>query len=319
VSLPWEQPGWRESADAWIDETLRALGIERSGEIDHMRQLPWAAVALVRTAEGDLYFKASAPSEAFEPALTLALARKRPDVVPEVVAVELRHAWMLTRDAGPQLRDLITDPPDPTVWHTLLRLYAELQIELCSSVDELLALGTPDSRPERLVSAYERLLSRWPNADPAPSTAEIDALVQRLGDAIPATLAHEEFADNNILLSDGRAVLIDWAESAVEHPFCSLVNAFRGLVDRWGFEPGASGLVRLRDIYLERWTPFAAMSDLIEVFDAAYALGMVCRALTWDRLVATLAAPLRAEYEHFVPAWLEILSETLDGKATLGT
>jgi len=286
--------------------------------VEHLRERPWAAIALVPTAEGDVYFKASAPSEAYEPALTLALARKQPDVIPVVLHIDVERAWMLMRDAGTQLRDLIVDPPDPAIWDELLPLYAELQIELCDSADELLALGTSDKRPAQLARAYEDLPARW-QAEKAPPQRAVDALVEQLGETIPVSLAHEEFQDNNILFRNGSPVLIDWAESAVEHPFCGLVNTFRGIVDRWGFEPGTPELLRLRDFYLEPWTRFAPLPELVEVFDAAYALGMVCRALTWDRLVSGLTGPDRAEYDHHVATWLEILSDTLEGKATLGT
>jgi len=318
VQLPWEQPGWQDSVATWIDSTLADLGIERAGPVDHLRARPWAAIAFAPTVEGNVYFKASAPSEAFEPALTLALARKRPDVIPVVLEIDAERAWMLTRDAGTQLRDHIADSPDPAIWDQLLPLYAELQIELSDSVAELLALGTSDKRPEQVVLAWEGVLSRW-EPEKAPPQREIAALAERLGDTIPASLAHEEFGDNNILLSDGSPVIIDWAESAIEHPFCGLVNTFRGLTYRWGFEPGAPELLRLRDVYLEPWTRFAPLPELVELFTAAYALGMACRALTWDRLVWPLTGPERAEYAHNVLAWFEMLSDTIEGKATLGT
>lgn len=292
--------------------------MERVGPVEHVRERPWAAIARVPTAEGDLYFKASAPSTAFEPSLTLALAHRHGVLVPDVLQINVERAWMITRDAGTQLRELITDPPDATIWHTLLPLYAELQIDLCDSADELCSLGTPDRRPEALVDAYDDLLSRWPQADPAPPTAEIEMLAKRLGDRIPASLAHEEVGDNNIFLRDERPVVIDWAEAVVAHPFSGLVNTFRGLVDRWGFEPGASDLLRLRDAYLEPWTRFAALPDLVELFGSAYTLGMVCRALSWDQIVSALTGAARAEYERFVLVWLEILSETLETEATLG-
>src|SRR5947209_15259464 len=196
--LPWEHPRWQDSVAAWIDSTLADLGIEQAGTVEHLRERPWAAIARVSTAEGDVYFKASAPSEAFEPALTLALARKRPDVIPAVLQIDVERAWMLTRDAGTQLRDRIADPPDAAICDELLPLYAELQIELCDSVDELLALGTSDKRPAQLALAYGDLPARW-QAEKAPPQQEVDALVDRLGETVPASLAHEEVQDNNIL------------------------------------------------------------------------------------------------------------------------
>jgi hypothetical protein len=317
-ALPWDRAEWRESVAAWIDEALADLGLERVGSVDHFRQRPWAALARVATANGDVYFKADAPTEAFEPALTEWLAQRRQDLIPEVLRIDAQQGWLLTGDAGTNLLDHIGDPPDPAIWRELLPLCAQLQIELAASVENLLALGVPDKRTEQLAAAYGDLLPRWPAAVTAPSQAEIEAFVDGLGDTIPATLVHEEFQDHNILLRGDEPVLIDWAEAAVEHPFCGMVNTFRGLVDRWAFEPGADDLLRLRDAYLEPWTKFAPLPQLIALFELAYPLGMLCRALSWDRLLTELAESVRAEYTGFVPAWLEMASEALEGKARLG-
>lgn len=318
MTLPWDEAGWQETVDAWIDDTLAELEIERAGAVDHFRSRPWAALARVATAEGDLYFKADAPSEAYEPALTEWLAARRPALVAEVLRADARRGWLLTRDAGRSLRDHIVDPPDAAIWSDLLPLYAELQIELAPSLDELLALGVPDSRPGLLAQIYEDLVSRWPAAASAPA-AEVAHAVDRLGETVPSSLAHEELQDHNILLRNGAPVVIDWAEAVVEHPFCGLVNTFRGLVDRWGFEAGTPELTALRDAYLEPWTTYAPLPRLAEVFEAAYALGMLCRAVSWDRLLAVLPAHDRGELEDFVPAWLEMAADAFAGKARLGS
>jgi hypothetical protein len=240
-------------------------------------------------------------------------------VIPSVLRIDRERGWLLTGDAGTPLREHVADPPDPTIWHELLPLCAELQLELSASVEELLAMEVPDKRPEQLPPVYGDLLSRWPAATAAPSQEQIETLVDGVGDTIPASLVHEEFQDHNILLRGGGPVLIDWAEAAVEHPFYGLVNTFRGLVDRWGFEPGTDDLLRLRDAYLEAWTRFAPLPQLIGIFELAYPLGMLSRALTWDRLLTGLDESDRAEYEGFVPAWLEMATETLEGKARLGS
>ena len=303
---------------AWIGESLAELGIEPTGPIEHVRQRPWAAIALVPTAEGPLHFKADAPSESYEPALTQWLSQRRPDVIAGVARIDVEQGWLLTRDAGTQLRERLSDPPEPAIWEAILPLYAELQIELSHSVEDLLALGVPDKRADRIVTEYDELVARVPDAARVPSREQIKALVDAAGDTIPASLAHEEVQDHNILFQEDDPVFIDWAEAAIGHPFCGSVNTFRGLVDRWGFEPGSEGLFRLRDTYLEPWATFAPLPRLIDVFEAAYPLGMVCRALSWDRLVTTNAASDLTEYERFVPVWLEMAAETIGGKARLG-
>jgi len=314
VLLPWEQPGWRTSADAWIDKTLLEAGLDRTGEIDHLRERPWAAIAVVATSEGNVYFKASSPTVAFEPALTHELSRRRPDCIPAVLGIDVDRGWTLMRGAGIQLRELLAGSGDAQIWDEVLPLYAELQIELTGSVDELLALGVHDKRPAALAALYDELGNKRPAL-----VAEIEKLVEELGEAVPISIAHEEVQDNNVFVRDGRPVFIDWAEASVAHPFGSLVVTMRGLADRWELEPGGPELLRYRDLYLEPWSRFAPLPELRRMFSHAYALGTVCRALTWNRLISPLGEEARAEFAYTVPAWLDVFVETVEGRATLGT
>jgi Phosphotransferase enzyme family len=304
---------------AWVDQTLRDCDLEASGPIEHLRTRPWSALARVPTSDGDVFFKADPPALAFEPALTLALARRRPDCIPDVVASNLDRSWFLMRDAGPQLREVLALSGDPAIWDELLPLYAGLQRDLGESVDELIALGTPDDRPENLRLAFEELLPRWDLEPHLPLAQVIEDYADLLGDAIPISVVHEEFSDNNIHLSAEGPVVIDWGEAVIGHPFSGLVVTMRGQVDRWGYAPGGPELRRLRDLYLEPWTEFAPLAELVELFELAYALGMISRALAWDRILAPLGEEDRADYAHIVPAWLGVFAETVQGTATLGT
>jgi hypothetical protein len=273
----------------------------------------------VPATDGDVYFKAAAPTCRFEPTLTLELAERRPDCLPEVIAIEAGRGWLLTRDAGPQLREVLVSSDDPGIWDELLPLYARLQLEVSGSVEEI-AVGTPDERPANLRAAFEELLPRWELGSPFLQLAPvIESYAGRLGETIPISVIHEEFNDNNIHLGPEGPVIIDWAEAAVGHPFAGLVVTMRGLADRWGYEPGGPELCRLRDLYLESWTSLAPLPELIDLFALAYPLGMVSRALAWDRILAPLADADRADFNHTVPAWLDVLLATIEGTATLGT
>jgi hypothetical protein len=134
--MPWDEPGWFEQVEAWVAAELERLGLQSQGALELVRTRPWAAVARVATASGDIWFKQAAPPLAFEPALTVAVARRCPEFNPEVLAAE--GTSMLTRDAGPQLRSLIKSGEPAPSWDEILPRYAELQIELAGDVDELL-------------------------------------------------------------------------------------------------------------------------------------------------------------------------------------
>lgn len=318
--LPWHEPGWREIVGVWIYDSAFEADLEPSGPVEYLRTRPWSALARVPTADGDLFFKADPPALAFEPPLVAKLARRRPDCIPEVVAISVEQRWLLTRDAGRQLRELLRGSDDPRIWDELLPLYAHLQIELSSSLDDFLGRGMPDERPERVRVAFDDLLSRWDLGGRFADLARVaEEYALRLGEIVPPSVIHEEFNDNNIHLGAAGPVIIDWAESAIGHPFAGLCVTMRGLADRWGYEPGGPELLRLRDLYLEPWTTFAPRAELVELFGVAYALGTVSRALAWDRILAPLDQVDRAEFEHTVPAWLDVFVATVEGTATLGT
>ena len=119
-------------------------------EVVHDR--PWSRVLRISTAEDDLYLKQCAPVQAFEVPLTVALAARWPDRMPEVVAADVERAWLLLRDGGTRLRE----GGEPDTFARALELYGELQRDEAAHVDELLALGLPDVRLPVVAAAYER-------------------------------------------------------------------------------------------------------------------------------------------------------------------
>jgi hypothetical protein len=327
--LPWYQPGWFEQASAWIHAELNRQHISVGGPIEQPHVRPWSTVLRAPTSAGAIYFKASAPVLGHEPGLTAALARWRPDCMPQVLATDLEHGWMLQPDFGVSLRSIIQASGDLGHWHRVLPLYAAAQIELADRRDELLALGTIDRRLTTLPAQYARLLDdtdalRIDLPDGLTSeeyrrarafAPQLAALCEQLaGYRIPETLHHDDFHDGNIFMRDGRYTLADWGESCVAHPFFTMVVTLRSIAYTLKLEEGAPELARLRDIYLEPWTRYETPDNLHAAFDLAQRVGMVCRTLTWYRVVSSLEEPLRSEYAEAVPGWLQ---EVLSAEATL--
>ena len=157
--LPWAQPDWFERASAWVEAELERHGIAVSGPIEQQHSRPWSTVLRVPTGEGVIFFKAVSPADPHEPALIEALARWSPDQVPRLLSVDAERGWVLMRDAGQRLREMIRQGRDMRPWLPVLPRYAELQIELSQRVPELLALGVPDRRLSVLPTLYEPLLA----------------------------------------------------------------------------------------------------------------------------------------------------------------
>jgi hypothetical protein len=319
--LPWTQPGWLEQASAWVRDQLACQGLAASGPIEQPHVRPWSTVLRVPTSAGTLYFKATAPMLAHEPALTQALARWRPDCMPEVLATDLQRGWMLLRDSGESLRGLIQAEQDIGRWHAVLPLYAGVQIELAGRLPELLALGALDRRLATLAGQYQQLLDDTgallidqPDGLTSEEYERLRALAPRFaelcerlaGCRVPETLHHDDFHDGNIFVRDDRYVFADWGESCAAHPFCTLVVTLRGIAYRQGWAEGAPELARLRDAYLAPWARYESRENLLVAFALAQRVGKVGRALTWHRVVSRLEEPFKSEHADAVPGWLQV-------------
>jgi hypothetical protein len=265
---------------------------------------PWSAVVRVPTPAGDVWFKELPPSLAFEPALTLALGRRFPDRVPEVIAAE--GSRLLTRDAGRRLRNVHDEGGDAPPWNELLPLYAELQIELAAETDNALALGAPDRRPERLVALAQEMPG-WEDA-----ADRILRTVAGLGGSVPATVVHEEATDGNLFVRDGRVRLIDWGEASISHPFTGALLPLRVATERGG-DPE-----RLRDLYLEPFSRFAPIEALRDSFAHAYQLAPVVRAAGWHETLVSHDRAVSVELGDPVAAWREVFDGIAAGTITLG-
>ena len=280
--LRWTEPGWLTEAEAWIRERA-----EVTGELDQFHVRWWSTVIRVPTPDEDLYFKAVATGFLFEPPLTDRLFELKPDRVTELVDLDAERGWMLMRDAGRRLREVVLSRADLRHWELALPRYAELQLAAAPLADELLALGVPDGRLSVLPGQLRAVLAQ-PVRGLAPeeheqmlaALPEFEAMCGELAAyGIPETIQHDDLHDGQVFFRDGRYLFFDWGDSCISHPFHSLTVALRANAAKLDLEPGGPELQRLRDAYLE---PFG---DLHEAADLAYRTGTVARALAWDRFV----------------------------------
>ena len=324
--LPWEQPGWREQVSAWLHATLSHQGIAVHDGVERYHLSRWSLVLRTATSVGEVYCKAMLPLPTHEPALTQALARWRPDCLPQVLGADPARGWLLTLHAGERLREVLRSDRDIQHWYRLLPRYATLQVELAERVEALLALGTPDRRPVIIARDFAHLLNDpaalhldQPLGLSAGEQRRLQALAPRVtalcaelaGAGLPMTLHHGDLHDGNILVGHGRYVFFDWGNSCVAHPFFSLRTALKSAKFTFGWGDGAPELARLRDCYLEPWTRYASHAHLLATLDVAHRLGMISNALTWQRVLARRGAS-RAEDDEPVP---RLLREFLDAEA----
>jgi hypothetical protein len=322
--LLWLQPDWVAEARRWISAQLERLGLEPAGEIEQGHVRWWSTVMRVPTTDGDLYFKANAPPHQFEAGLIAMLEQLRPGQVPELPAVDLDRGWLLMRDGGTRLRELVQSPADLVRWEELLPRYAELQLALAPHADELFAARVPDLRLAGLAASIERLLEddeailldrpegltshereRLRRLMPEIATAATELA----GYGIPETIQHDDFHDGNVFVRDGRYLFFDWGDSCVSHPFHTLVVTFRAIAYRFELDvrPGGPELLRLRDAYLEPFAAYGNHEELAAAVELAHLTGTVGRTLAWHRFVCAREPEFRADDAETVPYGLKRL------------
>lgn len=300
AELPWTRAAWLAQAEKWIRER-----VDVTGEIEQPHVRWWSTVLRVPTADGDLFFKAVQPVHRFEAALTARLAELQPERVTEVVDFDAERGWLLMRDAGRRLRELVESAADLHHWRRVLPKYAQLQIEVAPYTDELLALDVPDERLALLPDLFRELLSVQPYGLTDDEYRRALAAVPRFEemcralaeDGLPDTIQHDDLHDGQVFVCDDRYLVFDWGDSCVSHPLHSLTVTLRSIAWRLDLPPGGAELRRLRDVYLE---PFGRSA---EVGDLAYRTGTIARAIAWHRMVSVREPEFVEEDDLSGPAY----------------
>jgi Phosphotransferase enzyme family len=242
--------------------------------------------------------------QAFEVPLTVALASRWPDRVPEVVAADPERSWLLLRDAGTRLRE----SGEVERFVRALELYGELQRDEAARVDELLALGLPDVRLPVVAAAYEPFLEDDHGLE-LGEVARLRGLAGRFRElcaeldafGVPASIQHDDLHDGNVFVRDGRVAIFDWGDSSVAHPLWSWIKPLR-MATHYGLDTEP-----LVAAYLAPWTAVAPEERLRGALRVAVPVGSFAYALQYQRLLDFMPAEARAAYEPYMAEQLRLL------------
>jgi len=292
-----------------VNEWLDGLGLEATAPVEAVHVRPWSTVLRIATAGGDLYLKQCAPVQAFEVPLTVALAARWPDRVPEVVGADVERAWLLLRDGGTRLRDGGTLEPFPVA----LEQYGQLQVAEVAHVEELLAIGLPDVRLPVVAAAYEPFFEHDHGLG-RDEVARLRALAPRYRElctelesfGLPASIQHDDLHDANVFVRDGRVAIFDWGDSSVAHPLWSWLKPL-GVAIRHGLDPDVLG-----SAYLAAWTVLAPEVRLREALRVAVPVGSFAYALQYQRQLDFMPAEARPAYAVYMPEQLRQLLTRLE-------
>ena len=237
--------------------------------------------------DGDAFFKCSGEIFRHEAATTQALAERMPALVPEVIAVDTAHGWMLMGDLGAaELGD-----QDEALWHEGLVAVAGIQQLWLGRTDELVGLGLPVRALTDLATHVEEISedtvllermspdvrARW--LATAPTLAEACRRLDELGPG--PTLVHGDFHPWNVVLGADGARVFDWTDASVSHPFVDLATyVFRSR--------DVAVRRRLVDAYLAAWSTEMSEASLREAAALGLVVGTVYQVQTYRALLPTL-------------------------------
>ena len=298
----------------WAAERLRGMGIAVTGPAEPLETRAWSRQFRVPTTAGRVYLKCSPPVFGHEAALTRALSGWFPGAVPEVLAIDAGRNWMLTADFGPDLRSA---PPERIrdACAEMVPALAGIQVNAARHVGALLETGCPDHRLAVLPDLFDELVAG--PGDPAllvgrpggltPGehrrlrglAGDVREICERLASySIPETVVHADIWRGNFVVTEAGALIFDWAESVVGHPFCSLEVVLR---DVQALAPGDEAFrSRIEDAYLSAWTARESPARLEEAVRLAAVPTVVSRAVMWRDVLNGLDDTVRPSYEGVV-------------------
>jgi hypothetical protein len=280
---------WRAEVEAWVHDRVEEAGRRITGPLDQRRIRAWSTQIVVPTDAGPLWFKASCPPMAFEPALHDLLATVVPGDVDRPFAIDPDRGWMMTTDRGTTLGE--SHEPTLEDWQAVVTTTAHLQRVLAEHRDEVLATGVPDCSPatvearfERLVDVFASLRVDHPSHADAHLVQRLRSVLPRIVDAaavleesvVPSTVQHGDIHPSNVFAVGATLRVFDFGDvqwaSAVE-----VLTVPYGVITTEGRLPWEP----VRDAYVEQWADLADARTMHALWEATAFTQPVNRTQTW--------------------------------------
>ena len=309
----WERKGWFSAAAGWMQHELDRKNIQVTGSVQQFRVcLPNSAILRVRTSQGHCYFKAGHLTPPKEAEMTMALAKRWPQLVPEPLAVDIARNWMLHWDYG-LTEELRASPAD---YSATVRSMAELQIDSLSDLDDWKELGCISRDAQRMIEFLGNIgrLAPMLTSGAEPFTSEqlqelesaassLCGRYERLAAiGIPDTLTHSDFRPANLYRREGAHWVTDWADTMVAHPFFSLagfVSAYEKLMAKQKESvtdavKTQDPIERITEAYLQPFEVYASRERLKEALALVRELASAWQLCRWIDILPFMEKNSRA-------------------------
>lgn len=274
--LDWERSGWFKQASAWVLHELDRQNIQVTGSVQQFRA-GWhsSAILRVKTSQDYCYFKAAFPTQPNEAEISLAMARKWPQIVPMPLAANIKRNWILSRNYG-----LTVDADNASEdISAAARALAEIQVDSLQDIESYKKLGCHSRSLSGLIVFLDQIdsLSEILTRGFTPLTDEeieqFESAVPGLQEKcerlmqlnVPDMLVHKDFHPRNLYRHDQGYWITDWADAAIAHPFLSFAN----VVDVFGQPKAHPAYSKIATAYLDGFREFGSVERFAEALPLA--------------------------------------------------
>jgi hypothetical protein len=224
--------GWFEELTSWVADRLSFHALCLTGPWAQYTMGPDFSLFRFQTSAAPVWFKAVGGINSAEFAITRELARIKSRFLPIMLGQNIEWRGWLTSEAPGHRLDETWNLRD---WEAAAASLAALQIESIPIADILLAAGCRDVRVSQLATMIDPFLSVIADLMAAQSSspphiltnADLFLIATQLREGcnqlqcvgLPPCLGHGDLNPGNVLVDGGHAVILDWAQATVGHPF----------------------------------------------------------------------------------------------------
>lgn len=285
----------------WAQTCLASHGFKIIYQPEVIQATPWSSVIRISTSSGFFYLKQTPPALFLEANIIQILHDEFHASVPKIIDKNKNLHGFLMQDAGIPLREVFKAGFEVNLLSQGIKQYTTIQTATINHIQAFLKLGVPDWRLEKLPFLYADLINRKDILIADGITNEeliqlhklishFSNLCQSLANTLPAVLDHCDFHDNNILLDkDKKITIIDLGETAITHPFFSLITCLRNAIFKYSIKEEGDIYLALRDACFESWLYYKSKNDLLKIMEIAKKLWPIYESLAQYRLMISCA------------------------------
>jgi hypothetical protein len=307
----WAQFNW------YNDLTKYLNNIFEDYEIEQVKTSSLSTVIKIK-ADKNYYLKKVPSFFHHELTITNYLSTAYPQNVPEIIKIDKANSILITEEIA---LPLLEKSNEIEVWINALNEYAKMQLKEICNVNDLISLGIPDRRLERLLTQIDIITNHIAivatNKEYSLTKSEIEEwniLVPKMRRSIisqkglmPETIEHGDFYLANIASDKEGAVFFDFTDISVTHPFFSLIT----FLSECEFSEGQKEF--LIEAYLSNFSKFYELTKLRKIYEEVSRIGEIHLAYTYLMITKNVHDRFRWEVEKNFPSCIRHVIKAYQG------